>query len=173
MPSVVITARGENRLRGGHPWIYKADVVSVSAAGGDVVEVIGPRRRTLGHALFSDASQITLRMLTRLEAPADEALVKARLERAIAFRISLGLDATAYRLVHGEADLLPALVVDRYGDYLAVQALSQGMDRMLPAVTQALVELASPAGVLARNDPRVRGLEGLPQVVQVLHGEVP
>jgi 23S rRNA (cytosine1962-C5)-methyltransferase len=173
MPTVVINARGEERLRGGHPWIYRADVVSVDAAGGDIVEVIGPRRRPLGHALFSDRSQIVLRMLTRGEAAADEALLRTRLERAIAYRAALGLDATAYRLVNGEADLLPSLVVDRYGDHLVVQTLSQGMDRLLPTITQALVDAVAPAGILARNDPRVRTLEGLPQVVGVLHGDIP
>jgi 23S rRNA (cytosine1962-C5)-methyltransferase len=173
MSSVVIGARGEQRVRSGHPWVYRTDVVEVRAAAGDVVEVIGPRRRTIGRALFSDRSQITLRMLTRGEAPFDDALVRARLERAIAVRGSLGIDATAYRLVNAEADLLPSLVVDRYGAMLVIQALSQGMDRMLPAVVRALEDLAAPEGVLARNDARVRALEGLEQKVEVLSGAVP
>ena len=91
----------------------------------------------------------------------------------VEFRAALGIDASAYRLVHGEADLIPSLVVDRYGDYLVVQALSQGIDRLLPEITGALVDLMKPAGVLARNDPRVRLLEGLEQRVEVLHGTVP
>ena len=172
-PSVVISARGEQRVRSGHPWIYRADVVDVSADGGDIVDVIGPRRRTIGHALFSDRSQIPIRMLTRGAVAADAALIRARIAQAIRFRASLQLDASAYRLVHGEGDLLPSLIVDRYGDQVVVQALSQGMDRLLPVVTQCLVEELSPAGVLARNDPKVRALEGLPQTVEVLHGEVP
>jgi 23S rRNA (cytosine1962-C5)-methyltransferase len=106
-------------------------------------------------------------------AVADEGLLRTRIEHAIRFRESLGLDATAYRLVHGEADLLPSLVVDRYGDYLVIQALSQGMDRLLPAITMILVDLLKPAGILARNDPKVRALEGLPQSIDVLHGEIP
>jgi 23S rRNA (cytosine1962-C5)-methyltransferase len=100
-------------------------------------------------------------------------LVRSRLDQAVRFRASLGIDATAYRLVHGEADLLPSLIVDRYADHLVVQALSQGMDRMLPAVTRMLVETLGPAGILARNDPKVRALEGLEQEVAVLHGSVP
>jgi len=171
--TVTISARGEQRIRAGHPWIYRADVVDVSATSGDIVEVIGPRHRRIGNALFSDRSQISIRMLTVGDAAADELLLRARLERAIRFRQSLNLDATAYRLVHGEADLLPSLVVDRYGDYLVVQTLSQGMDRLLPALTAMLVELLAPAGILARNDPRVRLLEGLPQSIDVLYGEVP
>jgi 23S rRNA (cytosine1962-C5)-methyltransferase len=172
--TVVISARGEQRIRAGHPWIYRADVVDVSATGGDIVDVIGPRRRKIGSALFSDRSQISVRMLTIGEEEiADDALLRTRIERAIQFRQSLALDATAYRLVHGEADLLPSLVVDRYGDYLVIQALSQGMDRLLPAITMIVVDLLKPAGILARNDPKVRALEGLPQSVDVLHGEIP
>jgi 23S rRNA (cytosine1962-C5)-methyltransferase len=172
-PSVLLSARGEERIRSGHPWVYRSDVVDVDATPGDTVRVLGPRRRTLGYALFSDRSQITVRMLTRGEAAPPDDLITSRLSRAIQFRASLAIDATAYRLVHGEADLLPSLVVDRYGDYIVVQALSQGMDRLLPEVTGALVELLSPAGILARNDPKVRALEGLPQTVEVLHGDVP
>jgi len=173
MPSVVISARGEQRVRGGHPWLYRADVVDVDAEGGAIVRVIGPRQRTIGYAMFSDRSQIAVRMLTRGEIEAGLPLLRKRIEAAIAVRRSLDLDATAYRLVHAEADLLPSLVVDRYGDYLVVQALSQGIDRLLPELTAMLVEVAAPAGILARNDPKVRALEGLDQIVEVLHGEVP
>src|SRR5215210_4394156 len=137
-PTVVISARGEERLAGGHPWIYRGDVRDVTATAGDRVVVKNARGRVLGHALFSDRSQITIRMLTRgpVDAnPADDGLIRKRIEAAIEFRSSLAIDATAYRLVHGEADLLPSLIVDRYGEYLVVQALSQGMDRLLPTIT--------------------------------------
>jgi 23S rRNA (cytosine1962-C5)-methyltransferase len=173
MSSVVISARGERRVRSGHPWVYRADVVDVRAGAGDVVDVIGPRHRTVGSALFSERSQITLRMLTRGDTRFDERLQRQRLERAIAFRESLHIDATAYRVVNGEADLLPSLIVDRYGGWLVVQALSQGMDRLLPAVTGMLNELIAPEGILARNDPKVRTLEGLDQKVDELSGTVP
>jgi 23S rRNA (cytosine1962-C5)-methyltransferase len=172
-PFVIVSPRGELRIRGGHPWIYRADVVDVEAAGGDIVQVIGPRRRTIGYALFSDRSQIPVRMLTLDDERPGEALLRARLQRAIQFRESLQLDATAYRLVHGEADLLPSLIVDRYGDYLVVQALSQGMDRLQPAITTLLQELLAPAGILARNDPKVRALEGLEQRIHDLAGAIP
>jgi len=172
-PTVVISARGEQRLRSGHPWIYRTDVVEVRAGAGDLVVVRGPRDRVLGRALFSDRSQIAVRMLAYGDVAADERLLAARLDAAIAFRESLHIDANAYRLVHGEADLLPSLIVDRYGDYLVVQALSQGMDRWLPAVTTALEERLHPRGILARNDPRTRVLEGLPQQVEVLRGDIP
>jgi 23S rRNA (cytosine1962-C5)-methyltransferase len=173
VPSVTVSSRGEQRIRGGHPWIYRADVTGVDASGGDVVDVVGPRARPIGTALFSDESQIALRMLATGESADIGALVRARLERALAFRATLRLDATAYRLVHGEADLLPSLVVDRYADYLVVQTLSQGMDRLVPLIVEALTDLLHPAGILARNDPKVRVLEGLAQRVDVLAGEIP
>jgi 23S rRNA (cytosine1962-C5)-methyltransferase len=112
-------------------------------------------------------------MLSYGERPADDDLVKERIDAALAFRRALAIDATAYRLIHGEADLLPSLVVDRYGDYLVVQALSQGMDRLLPKVVDFLNERLGPHGILARNDPRTRSLEGLEQRVEVLSGAVP
>ena len=173
MPSVTINRRGEDRARSGHPWIYRSDVTEADAAAGDLVQVTSERGRPVGHAMFSDESEITLRMIEFGPAAPAPDFIERRLAAAIAYRESLGLDATAYRLVHGEADRLPSLIVDRYGDHLVVQALSQGIDRRLPEITAALVKLARPAGILARNDPRVRLLEGLEQKVDVLHGDVP
>jgi 23S rRNA (cytosine1962-C5)-methyltransferase len=173
MSTVFVSARGEDRLRHGHPWIYRSDVRSAEANSGAIVRVVGPGQRPLGSALFSDRSQITLRMLTLGEAVADAALIRARIARAADFRRGLAIDATAYRVVHGEADLLPSLVVDRYGDYLVVQALSQGMDRLLGDVVPALVDVLQPLGILARHDPKVRLLEGLDQHVRELAGSVP
>src|SRR5262245_8969397 len=137
-PTLVISRRGDERLKSGHPWIYRSDVVEVHAGAGDIVSVRDARGRTLGHALYSDRSLIAVRMLSYGDEVADGELIRRRLESAVAFRESLAIDATAYRLVHGEADLLPSLIVDRYGDWLVVQALSQGMDRLLPDVVRAL-----------------------------------
>jgi len=151
-PTAIVNAKGEDRIRGGHPWIYRSDVVEVAGVEpGIVVNVRGPRNRDLGHALFSDQSQITLRMISRDDRAIDTAFWRERLERAISFREILEIDATAYRLVHGEADLLPSLVVDRYDDYLVMQALSQGMDRLTPALVPLLVELTEAKGVLAQR----------------------
>ena len=173
-PTAIVNAKGEDRIRNGHPWIYRSDVAEVAeVAPGILVNVRGPRNRDLGHALFSDQSQITLRMISRDDRAIDTAFWRERLERAISFREILEIDATACRLVHGEADLLPSLVVDRYGDYLVMQALSQGMDRLTPELVPLLVELTEAKGVLARNDPKVRLLEGLEQKVEVVHGAVP
>ena len=172
-PYAVVSRKGEQRLSAGHPWIYRSDIMDADAEPGDTVTVVTQQKQVLGQALFSDQSQITLRMLTRGRALADQSLWRARLDAAVSFRERLGLDATAYRLVNGEADLLPSLVVDRYGDYLVVQALSQGTNRRLPEIVELLVERVRPAGIVARNDPKVRLLEGLDREVRLLHGEVP
>jgi 23S rRNA (cytosine1962-C5)-methyltransferase len=174
MATAILKPKGEDRVRGGHPWVYRSDIADViDPEPGAIVEVRGPRNRMLGHALFSDQSQITIRMLALDDRPIDEAFWRARLAAAIRFRDTLRINASAFRLVHGEADLLPSLIVDRYGDYLVMQTLSQGMDRLAPQLVKLLVELTGAKGVLARNDPKVRRLEGLEQKVEVLHGEVP
>jgi len=173
IPTAVISPRGEERLRRGHPWIYRADVADIAAEPGDIVDVLGPRQRFLGRAFYSEASQISLRVITRGEEDVDAAFWRTRLAAAIDFRTRLGIDASAYRLVHAEGDLLPSLIVDRYADVLVVQALSQGMDRLLPSIVPMLVEATGATGVLARHDARVRALEGLEQRVDVLDGDVP
>jgi 23S rRNA (cytosine1962-C5)-methyltransferase len=172
MPTATITSKGETRIKNGHPWVYRSDVVEVASNRGEIVEVRNRRKAVLGYALYSDRSEITLRMVSRTDAP-DVETWRSRLDAAVRYREALGIDATAYRLVHGEADLIPGLVVDRYGDYLVVQALVQGIDRLLPELVGLLVDRLGPIGVLARNDPRVRLLEGLEQRVEVLHGEIP
>ena len=173
MPTATISPKGETRIKSGHPWVYRSDVVEVSASGGEVVQVRNRRKTPLGYAFFSDRSEITLRMLTRAGDSPDLDTWRSRLDAAVRYREALGIDATAYRLVHAEADRIPGLIVDRYGDYLVIQALVQGIERMLPDVIRLLVDRLNPFGILARNDPRVRLLEGLEQRVEVLHGQVP
>src|SRR5262245_15162960 len=138
MPSVSIGRRGEDRVRAGHPWIYRSDVTASSASAGDLVEVRGTRDRVVAHALFSDRSEITLRVVSTGSEPLPPSFLRDRLKAAIDYRESLALDATAYRLVHGEADRLPSLIVDRYGEYLVLQALSQGIDRRAGEIVAAL-----------------------------------
>ena len=145
----------------------------MAADAGEIGRGGGADRRALGYGLYSSRSVIALRMLTRRDARPDADFWRARLEAAIRYRKSLDIDATAYRLIHGEGDRLPGLVVDRYGDVLVVQALSQAVDRLLPPIVDLLVDLVRPSGVLARNDPHVRALEGLDRVVALRHGRVP
>jgi 23S rRNA (cytosine1962-C5)-methyltransferase len=169
----VISTRGVERLRSGHPWVYRSDVRSAQAEAGAIVRVADERGRFHGRAFYSDKSQIAVRLLTRENVPVDRAFFAERLRRAAAYRQTVVENTDAYRLVHGEADLLPSIVIDRYGDYLVVQTLSQASERQKDLIVEILVELFSPLGILERNDPKVRLLEGLPQSVSVVHGEVP
>jgi 23S rRNA (cytosine1962-C5)-methyltransferase len=170
---VVVTRRGELRIRRGHPWVFRTDVRRAEGvAPGALVRVLGPEGRPLGFAIHSSRSEIRLRMVERGES-APEDFLRARLMAALRFREVLAPGARVGRLVHGEGDGLPSLVVDRYGDYLAVQTLSQGMEQRKEQVVALLVELLAPRGIIERNDPRVRALEGLEQRVGLLHGEVP
>jgi 23S rRNA (cytosine1962-C5)-methyltransferase len=169
----VISTRGVERLRSGHPWVYRSDVRSAQAEAGAIVRLTDERGRFHGRAFYSDKSQIAVRLLTREDLPVDRAFFTERLRRAAAYRETVVENTDAYRLVHGEADLLPSIVIDRYGDYLVVQTLSQASERQKDLLAEILAELFSPRGILERNDPKVRLLEGLSQRVGVLQGEVP
>lgn len=188
-PTVVISRRGADRVRSAHPWIYQSDIVETHAEPGDLVRVREERRRGIGWGLWSSQSQIALRMMVVGSAGSagsagsgrdeldERALFERRLRQAIEYRATLGIDGTACRLVHGEADRLPALIVDKYGDasgeYLVLQTLCQGMDRRAGLIVELLQEIVRPRGVLARNDPKVRRLEGLEERIDVLAGEIP
>ncbi|HZM51964.1 MAG TPA: class I SAM-dependent rRNA methyltransferase, partial [Vicinamibacteria bacterium] len=170
---VIVSKRGESRVRSGHPWIFKSDVMRASgAAPGAVVRVLGPTGRPLGFAFFSAQSEITLRMIERGDT-LSPTFLRDRLLAARAWRETIAPGVEALRIVHGEGDGLPSLVVDRYGDYLVIQTLSQATDARKAEIVAALVEIFHPRGILERNDPRVRAHEGLTSQVGVLHGEVP
>jgi 23S rRNA (cytosine1962-C5)-methyltransferase len=171
---VTVNRKAVSRIESGHPWIYSSDVVDCRGAGpGEAVRVVSEKGRFLGVAHFSAASQIRLRLLTGEDRAIDRAFFLERLRAAIEFRRRAVQDSDACRLVHGEGDLLPALIVDRYADHLSVQFLDQGMDRAAPVIVDCLRELAAPASIVARNDVPVRRLEQLPLEPQVLHGEPP
>jgi len=171
--SVVISPRGVERVRAGHLWIYRSDVREAQAAPGAIVRVTDDRARFHGWALYSDKSQISVRLLTREDTPVRREFFAERLRQAVQYRTRAVENSEAYRLVYSEGDLLPSIIIDRYGDYLVLQTLSQGAERVKDLLVELLVELFAPKGILERNDPRVRLLEGLDQRVGVLHGEVP
>jgi 23S rRNA (cytosine1962-C5)-methyltransferase len=170
---VVVGRRGEARIQRGHPWIFRSDVEDVKgAAGGDIVRMESARGRPLGFAFYSDRSEISLRVVARGEV-LPETFLRDRLEACSRWRRQVAPEAEAFRLVHGEGDGLPSIVVDRYGEHLVVQTLSQAAETLKGELVATLVELLAPRGILERNDPRVRELEGLPRTVALLHGEVP
>jgi 23S rRNA (cytosine1962-C5)-methyltransferase len=169
-PEVRVTKKGASRFHAGHPWIFRSDVADAAQAKpGDLVRVVDNRGVFLGQAHYSAASQIALRMLGGSADPVD---LGARIAAAQRFREQVVTDSTAYRLVHAEADFLPALIVDRYGDCFAVQALNQAMDRATPEIVAALEAQFSPRAIVARNDSGVRSLEALPRETRLLTGEL-
>src|ERR1022692_3007616 len=162
---VKVSPRGTTRLKDGHVWVYRSDIVSADGATpGSVVAVTDHRGQFLGSALYSSSSQIAIRLISR-EAVSDfPALLRRRIADAIAYREPMVHDSNAYRVIFSEADFLPGLIVDRYNDILSVQILTQAMDAEV--VRQTLVselnERLHPASVVERVDPRVRQLEELP-----------
>jgi 23S rRNA (cytosine1962-C5)-methyltransferase len=169
-----VSPRGTKRLKAGHPWIFRSDIVDRPDAPAGIVAVTSAREEPLGWALWSPASEISLRLIERSPARMPDATWwRARLTATLARRTPLAATSTAYRLVHGEGDALPSLVVDRYDYVLVVQLLSAGLDAWTSVIVDTLVELTGCTGILARNDPAARGREGLPRDVRLLYGEVP
>ncbi len=171
-----INRRASDRLRNGHVWVYVSDVLpGTDAAPGDVVPVEDEKGRFIGQAHYSSSSQIALRLLTRDRTPINREFLQARLLAAFEHRERLRPytpPTDALRLVFSEADQLPGLIVDRYGEMLSVQILTQGMDQLEPVILEILQELCRPAGIVLRNDGAVRQKESLPREVRIL-GEVP
>lgn len=172
MPTAKVTKRGADRIRHGHQWIYRSDVVDLDAAGGSIVTVHDERGNFVGQALYSDASQIALRFLTQTTESIDRQWWRARIMEATRRR-TIPADTNAYRLIYSEGDLLPSLIVDRYDQVLVLQTLSQGTDRLKHELTEILIELFAPVAVIERNDARVRELEGLPLIAATAHGAAP
>ena len=171
---VRVSPKGAGRVASGHPWIFTSDIADRDGAQpGQAVKVADPRGRPLGTAHYSSSSQISLRMLSRQVEEIGRDFFLRRLRAAEAHRRTVVRHTDAYRVVHGEADLLPALVVDRYGDYLVVQTLDQGMDAARSVIASCLEEIFHPKGIVARNDVAVREKEELPLETTVLAGEVP
>ncbi|MDQ3743739.1 MAG: class I SAM-dependent rRNA methyltransferase [Acidobacteriota bacterium] len=172
--SVTITRRGAERVRGGHLWVYRSDVRDMgSVRGGAVVRVTDERGRFVAHALYSDRSEIALRVLTAKDETVEREWWRARLRASAARRAGFEREADAFRLVYSEGDLLPSLIVDRYSDVLVLQTLSQGTESLKETLVELLVEEFAPRAVVERNDVRVRALEGLPARAGVLYGDAP
>ena len=172
MNTARVNKKGADRVRHGHLWIYRSDVVAVDAEGGSVVTVKDERGNFVGQALFSDASQIALRFLTQSNEEINRDWWRRRINEA-GSRRHISPDTNAYRLVYSEGDLLPSLIVDRYADVLVMQTLSQGTDAAKSMLTELLVEEFDAHAVIERNDVRVRELEGLPLITRTVYGDAP
>ena len=172
MKTVRVNKKGATRIRRGHLWIYRSDVIEVDAEGGSVVAVRDERGNSIGQALFSDASQIALRFLTQGTEEIDREWWRQRIREA-AGRRHIPSDTNAYRVIYSEGDLLPSLIVDRYADVLVLQTLSQGTDALKSMFVEILVEEFKPRAIVERNDARVRELEGLPLISGSVYGSAP
>jgi len=165
VPRVQVSHRGAQRLKAGHVWVYRSDVVSADRiAPGALVDVVDEKGRFLGTAFYSTASQIAIRWLSRdpVREPGD--MLRQRIRDAVAYRERVVEDSNAYRVVFSEGDFLPGLIVDRYADLLAVEILTQAMDQesMRAAIVSQLRDALQPTAILERSEPKIRELEQLP-----------
>ena len=169
--TAVVTAKGAERWKQGHPWIYRSDVALEPGKDAGIIRVTDRRRRFLGQALYSPKSEIRLRLLTRGEEPVDAAWWGARISAAAGRRA--GIEASAWRAVHAEGDGLPSLMIDKYGPWVVAQLLSAGLESARDDVVAGIRTALTPDGVLLRNDAGVRRHEGLPAEVVLAYGQVP
>jgi 23S rRNA (cytosine1962-C5)-methyltransferase len=169
---VIISKKGAGRLKVGHPWVFASDILAVEGefAPGDVVTIGDERGHFLGQGYFNPRSQIALRFLTPEEEEIGPAFWRRRLAAAWEYRRRF-VDTSSCRVVFAEADFLPALIVDKFGDYLVLQTLALGIARWQETLVKLLVEILAPRGIYARNDVKVREIEGLPQEKGFLYGQ--
>ena len=175
MAAVRLAKNQERRLRSGHPWVFSNEIESSDQglAPGDEVVVLDHRGQPIGVGLYNPHSLIAVRLYARHVRPIDANLVRDRIEVALGLRKRVLPVESAYRLIHGEGDGLPGLVVDRYGDYLGVQSLSAGIERRIEWILETLQETLHPRGILCRRDSQARLLEGLPLLEPLERGDVP
>ncbi len=174
LPDVTVRSRGARRISTRHPWIFADDVDAADrTTHGDVVRVLDRRGAVLGIAFWSARSKIALRMIAREDAAPDASFWASRVEAAFSRRGPDVLDWNAKRIVFGESDDVPGLVADLYGAHLVIQALTRGAERIADDVIAAIRDRAPVVSVLARNDPAVRTLEGLPREVRQVDGTTP
>lgn len=171
---VRVNRRAAERITSGRPWVYRSDLINAGeAVPGQVVRVLDGRNNRLGCAHYSSSSEIVLRMLPFETATTDLGFFRRLIQRAQDFRQRVVTNTDSYRVVFAEADLLPGLIVDRYGKHLVIQTLSQGTDAAKAAIVAALIEIFEPASITERNDAATRLKEGLERITGPLHGETP
>ncbi|MEW6735077.1 MAG: class I SAM-dependent rRNA methyltransferase [Acidobacteriota bacterium] len=172
---VSITRKGLERLVQGHLWIYRADLITskIAPLPGSIVRVRGPQGQLLGKAFYSSQSQIALRLITTTDEPINRQFWHSRLVAAHQLRERVVEGAQAYRLIHGEGDLIPSLIIDRYGECFVLQMLSQATDALRTTWLELLKEMFQPRTLIERDDVRVRTLEGLPEQTAILAGQPP
>lgn len=176
MASVRLERNRKKRVEQAHPWVFASEVASVEGEpeAGGLVDVLNHQGRFLAVGYYNPASQIRIRIVSQTPlAEMGKAFFAERFSNCLQHRTRFLPGADAYRLVYGEADFLPGLIVDRFGDVLVVQLLTLGMDKRRSEIVEALVEVMAPRGIYERSDVSVRELEGLEQTTGVLYGECP
>jgi 23S rRNA (cytosine1962-C5)-methyltransferase len=164
----------DRRVLAGHPWVFSNEIRETKGSPGigDIVELRAASGLLLGTGMYNPHSLIAFRMLSPLAEEIDAGFFRQRIAAAHALRTQLYPESESFRLVHGESDFLPGLVIDKYGEYLSLQTFSYGMDARLPMICDVLEELLHPAGIVERNESALRLLEHLPQKKGVLRGSV-
>lgn len=173
MYTVILKKGEEKRIVLGHPWIYANEVSKIEGKDiqGSIARVESFDRRFVGYGMINHHSKIIVRMISKDETIIDYDFFEKRIQKAKDFRVSLGYDNN-YRVVFGESDGLPGLIVDKYGEYLVVQFLSFGMDIRKDMIVEILAKLFSPKGIYERDDVSIREKEGLPQKKGLLFGTI-
>jgi 23S rRNA (cytosine1962-C5)-methyltransferase len=174
---ILVSSRAARRLRAGHVWIYQSDIEDLSeASSGEVVKVVARHKsggsNTLGMAFYSADSQISLRLITRSDRQLDIEFFKSRIQDALQFRSRLNISDSAYRLVYSEADRLPGLIIDRYGDVVVLQTQCAGSERLKSTWVDIVSELLTPRAIIEKNSTPARRLEGLQEQSGVLTGNL-
>jgi 23S rRNA (cytosine1962-C5)-methyltransferase len=173
--TVKLSKNQDRRLRSGHLWVFSNEIDGIegSPAPGAEVLVVDHRGSPVGVGLYNPHSLIAVRLYARTPRAIDATLVRERLKRAMELRARIYPVEQTFRLIHGEGDYLPGLVVDRYGDYLAVQSLALGVDQRIEWILDVLAEELNPVAILCRRDAPARDREGLPLLPPIVRGEVP
>lgn len=171
---ITVTKRGADRIRNGHLWIYRSDIVdSAEVTGGSITRVQDQKNNFIGLAFYSDSSQIALRFLTTADTQIDRHWWQQRIRACSDRRQNIPSDTNAYRVIYSEGDLLPSIILDRYDDVLVLQTLSQGSEAVKDLLVELLLEEFSPRAIIERNDVRVRQFEGLALIAGTLYGDAP
>jgi 23S rRNA (cytosine1962-C5)-methyltransferase len=174
MGRLVLTPKGFSWFQKGHPWIFRNDLERIDAAApGSLVTLEKKNGEFLAQGFYSDRSKIAFRLVTRSPGAIDQSFWERRIEKAWQYRQTAVAETDAYRLFYGESDGIPSLIIDRYGQHLVIQTLSQGAENLLPIFAGILDQLFHPSSIVLRNDLSVRELEGLPREKKVILGEPP
>lgn len=172
MSKISVIKKGAKRIRGGHLWIYRSDLVRIEANGGDIVTVVDEGNNFIGKAFYSDKSEISLRIFTTQKEEVDKEFWRTAIIKAKDRRLKTNDQANAFRLVNSEADLIPSLIVDNYNGNLVIQTLSQSSEKLKETFVEILQEEFKPKSIIQRNDAKVRLLEGLEQINSILSGKI-